>query len=323
MSLSRLGVNLQRYLGLFALLGVTVAFYFAAPNKFFLDIAVLAAINAIACVGLNLLIGYAGQISLGHAAFFAIGAYAPAILEHRTGVNLLVCVAASAVITGLLAFVIGRPILRLKGHYLAMATLGFGAIATIVINHETGITGGADGLNVPRLIVYGHAIEGETTWFWIAAITLLMVVWASLNLIDSAPGRMLQAVHGSEFAARSAGIDTHRVKVLTFVLSAVLACVSGSMFAQYVGYVTPDKATFAKSVELVTMVVVGGLASVYGAVVGALLLTVLPQLLTSLENYELAVFGAILVTSVVVMPRGIVPSISGAIERMSARSASK
>lgn len=294
-------------ISLACLAAAILAVFLLAPNKFALDIAILAGINAIACVGLNLLIGYAGQISLGHAAFFAIGAYMPTILQKFFAVNLLLGVGASVATTGLIAYLIGRPILRLKGHHLAMATLGLGAVIAIAVNTETKVTGGADGLIIPRPLIGGTLIDGEHVWFWIVAVALILVVWACLNVVDSPIGRRMRAVHGSEFAARAAGIDTHGVKVGVFVASAILACVAGVLFGQYAGFVTPEKASFVKSVELVTMVVVGGLASIYGAVIGAVLLTMLPQVLTFFDNYQLAAFGLILILTLVVLPQGIVP----------------
>jgi branched-chain amino acid transport system permease protein len=298
------------YAGLICIACIAAAVYAAAPNSYFLDIATLAGINAIACVGLNLLVGYAGQVSLGHAAFFAVGAYTPTILAQRCDVPILAGIVGGSIIAAGLAYGLARPILRLKGHYLAMATLCVGVIISIIINTESRWTGGADGLDVPPLTLAGLVIAGERAWFWIVTAALCVVTWVSLNLIDSGPGRVLRAVRGSEFAARAAGIDTQRAKIFVFVLSAVLASLAGSMFAHYVGFVTPAKSGFLKSVELVTMVVLGGLASVYGAIVGAVLLTLLPQLLTAFDDYQLVVLGAIMVATMLFMPRGIVPSLS-------------
>ncbi|HSA81011.1 MAG TPA: branched-chain amino acid ABC transporter permease [Geminicoccaceae bacterium] len=285
------------------------------PNAFFFDVAINVGLAAIVCVGLNLLIGYAGQISLGHAGFFGLGAYCSAILTQRYGWPPTLALLSGMLLVGVLAFVVARPILRLRGHYLAMATLGLGVIIAIVLNQEAGLTGGPDGMPVGRFAVFGLAIEGDWMWYWLVGVALLVTVWLALNLIESPIGRALRAVHGAETAAATAGVDTTRYKVLVFVVSAVLASFAGSLFAHYTGFLTPDEATFFRSIEFVTMVVLGGMASVFGSVVGAAILTALPQFLTVFHDYEQVVFGLVLMLVMIFLPRGLVPSLVGYIAR--------
>ncbi|MDP6572327.1 MAG: branched-chain amino acid ABC transporter permease [Rhodospirillales bacterium] len=292
-------------LGLAAVIAVLPLFL---PNNFYYDVAIGAGLSAIVCVGLNLLIGYAGQISLGHAGFVGLGAYSSAVLTVEFGWHPLAAMTAGALGVGILAFLVARPILRLRGHYLAMATLGLGIIISIVVNTEAEYTGGPDGMTVPSLMFFGRELYGEAVWYWIVGAALLFTVWLSLNLIASPVGRALRAVHGSEPAAEIAGVDTAHYKVLVFVISAVIASLAGSLGAHYAGFVSPANVGFFRSIELVTMVVLGGMASTYGAVVGAAILTVLPQLLTGLEDYEHIAFGLILMLTVIFMPRGLVPS---------------
>jgi branched-chain amino acid transport system permease protein len=296
--------------GLAALALAIALLPWAISNDYFYDVAILVALNAIVCVGLNLLIGYAGQISLGHAGFFGMGAYGSALLVSRYGWPPLAAIAAAVAAVALVAFVVGRPILRLKGHYLAMATLGMGIIVSIVISTEDRVTGGPDGMAVPPLTVLGFAIQGERTWYWIAAGCLLLAVWIASNLVESPIGRALRAVHTSEVAAEVTGIDSARHKLLVFVVSAVFAAVAGCLSAFYGGFITPAKASFLHSIELVTMVVFGGMASTLGAVVGAAVLTILPQFLTVLKQYEMVVFGALMMVTMIGFPRGIVPTIA-------------
>jgi branched-chain amino acid transport system permease protein len=279
-------------------------------NNYFYDVAILVALNAIVCVGLNLLIGYAGQISLGHAGFFGLGAYGSALLTARYGWAPLAALTAATAGVALIAFVVGRPILKLKGHYLAMATLGLGIIVSIVISTEDWLTGGPDGMPVPPLTVFGFAVQGERAWYWVAGACLLLAVWIASNLIESPTGRALRALHTSEVAAEVAGIDSARHKLLVFVVSAVFAAIAGGLTAYYAGFITPGKASFLHSIELVTMVVFGGMASTFGAVVGAAVLTVLPQLLTVLREYEMVVFGALLMLTMIFFPRGVVPTLT-------------
>ncbi len=279
------------------------------PNTYVLDVANRIGINAIAVIGLNLVMGYAGQVSLGHAGFFGLGAYASAILTSRYGWPPLAAMVAGMIGTGALAFLVARPILRLKGHYLAMATLGLGIIVSIVITNESAWTGGPDGMPVEGLTVAGHGPSGEFQWYWLIAACLWIAAWLAGNLVDSPIGRALRALHGSEAAARSVGVDTARYKARVFTISAVFASFAGSLFAHYVGFITPQVASFLHSIELVTMVVVGGMASVYGSVFGAALLTTLPQLLAEFEGWEMVVFGALLILVMVLLPRGLVPSL--------------
>lgn len=293
-----------------ALAAVIALLPLALSNKYFYDIAVLVGLNAIVCIGLNLLIGYAGQISLGHAGFFGAGAYGSAILASRYGWPPLVAMLATTAAVALLAFLVGRPILRLKGHYLAMATLGLGIIIFMVISTEDKFTGGPDGISVVPLSIGGYVLQGERVWYWLVGGLLLLAAWLALNLIESPPGRALRALHSSEVGAEVVGINAAEHKLMVFVISAVFASVAGSLAAHYSGFITPGKVAFLHSIELVTMVVFGGMASIFGAVVGAAVLTTLPQLLVVFEDYEMMVYGAVMMGTMIFMPRGVVPSLA-------------
>jgi len=310
----------MRWRGLAALALVIAVLPLALANNYAYEVAILVGLNAIVCVGLNLLIGYAGQISLGHAGFFALGAYGSAILAARYAWPAPAAFAAALAGVGALAWLVGRPILRLRGHYLAMATLGMGIIVSIVIATEDQLTGGPDGMSVPPLAAFGHALSGELAWYATVGVLLLATVWMAGNLIDSPRGRALRALHGSEIAAELVGIDSARHKLNVFVLSAVLAGAAGALTAHYAGFITPAKATFLHSIELVTMVVFGGLASTFGAVIGAAVLTLLPQFLTVLREYEMVAFGAIMMLTMIFMPRGLVPTLEKALAPADRRS---
>jgi branched-chain amino acid transport system permease protein len=298
-----------RWKGLLGLAALLAVLPWVLPNTYVLDVANRIGINAIAVIGLNLVMGYAGQVSLGHAGFFGLGAYASAILTSRYGWTPLAAMGTGMAGTGLLAFVVARPILRLRGHYLAMATLGLGIIVSIVITNESAWTGGPDGMPVDALTVAGVAPSGEFQWYWLIAACLWLAAWFAGNLVDSPVGRALRALHGSEAAAQSVGVDIARYKARVFTISAVFASFAGSLFAHYVGFITPQVASFLHSIELVNMVVVGGMASVYGSVFGAALLTALPQLLAEFEGWEMVVFGALLILVMVLLPRGLVPTV--------------
>jgi branched-chain amino acid transport system permease protein len=299
----------RRLRGLVILVVGLAALPLFLSNAYEYDVAIRIAMNAIVVIGLNLLIGYTGQISLGHAGFYGIGAYATAILTTQFNWSPMLALLAGAVTVGVLSLVVAQPILNLRGHYLAMATLGLGIIISIIITNEAKYTGGPDGMVVAPLAVLGFEIAGERTWYWLVSVLLTLVTWLALNLIASPAGRALQAIHGSEVAAQCVGVDTIKVKARIFICSAIVASVMGSLSAHYIGFVTPSVAGFFHSIELVTMVVVGGMASVFGSIVGAVILTMLPQLLSAFEGWETVVFGVILMATMILLPKGIVPTL--------------
>lgn len=295
--------------GLVVLAAVLAILPLVLPNSFYMDVAIRIAINAVLAIGLNLLIGYTGQISLGHAGFFGLGAYASAILTSKYGFPPMLALIAGAGGVAALALLVARPVLSLKGHYLAMATLGLGIIVMIVLTNEAAVTGGPDGMPVPAFTLMGRELSGEKSWYAVCALALLLMAWTSLNLIRAPGGRALQAIHGSEIASFAVGIDVAAMKVRVFVLSAVVASIMGSLSAHYVGFITPGISGFLHSIELVTMVVLGGMASVFGSIIGAAILTLLPQLLSSLEGWETVVFGSLLMASMIFLPKGVVPAL--------------
>ncbi len=305
----------KSYAGLFLLVAVLLLLPLLQLNGYYQDLIIRMCINAVIVLGLNLLIGFAGQISLGHAGFIGIGAYASAVLPTHFGWHPVLAMGAGALATGLLAGALARPIFTLKGHYLAMATLGLGIILSIALRNETALTGGPDGMPVPALGLWGFELANEKQWYWVVALLLSVSVWASLNIIDSPFGRALRGLHGSEVASAVVGVNIVRYKVAIFVMSAMFASLMGSVTAHYVGFVTPGVADFFHSIELVTMVVIGGMASVYGSVVGAVLLTALPQALATFEGWETVAFGAILMLAMIFLPRGLVPTLAARWQR--------
>ncbi len=280
------------------------------PSAYYYRIGALVFIFALAVVGLNLLMGFAGQVSLGHAGFLGIGAYSVAIGPVQFGTPSWLCPFIGAILSGAVAFAVGRPILKLKGHYLAVATLGFGLLVAIVLTNEAGWTGGPDGMNVPALKLFGWRVHGSDVWYWIAGATFVGGFLLALNLMESPTGRALQAIHDSEIAARVLGIDVARKKLTIFIISAMYASVAGSFLALFNGLITPDVAGFLGSIELVAMVVLGGMGSIFGSLVGAAVLVVLPQVLTVFHEYEQALLGLIVMVFMIFLRQGIVPSIA-------------
>ena len=277
------------------------------PSSYYLRVAALVWVSAFAAIGLNILMGKAGQVSLGHAGFFGIGAYAVAIGPTHLGLPSVAAIFIGTLLSALLAYLVGRPILRLKGHYLAIATLGLGVLIALVITTESRWTGGPDGMPVAKLTVFGWRASGSDVWYWLTGTMLLAGAWVALNLDDTPTGRAFRALHDSEVAARVAGVDVNRFKLQAFVIAAVYASLAGSALALMNGFVNPDQAGFLHSVELVTMVVLGGLGSVVGSIVGAAVLIMLPQMLTVFQEYENFLLGLIIIVSMIFMREGIVP----------------
>lgn len=299
----------NRWVQLGAIAVIIVAIGLLVPSAYYHRVGAMVFISALAVVGLNLLLGYAGQVSLGHAGFIGIGAYAVAVLPRHFEVPTLVALVLGAVASCLIALVIGRPILRLKGHFLAVATLGFGMLVAMVLTNEARFTGGPDGMSVMRLEVFGERIRTPWAWYWISGITLLIGIAIAQNLLNSPTGRALRALHDSEIAARVAGVDVARMKLTVFAISAVYASIAGSYLALFDGHITPNAAGFLHSVELVTMVVLGGMGSLFGSVVGAAVLIVLPQVLTVFHEYEHLLLGVIIILIMIFLRDGIVPTL--------------
>lgn len=301
---------------LVAALGAVVALLpLILPSSFYVRVAALVYINALAVLGVNILTGFAGQVSLGHAGFFGIGAYAVALGPVYLGLPGWASLPGGAAVSALLAFVIGRPILRLSGYYLAIATLGMGMLISMVVSNEAYITGGPNGMEVARMVVLGWRVTGSLTWYWISGITLVAGALIVINLIESPTGRALRAVHDSEIAARVLGVDVGRYKLLAFVISAVFPSIAGSYLALLDGFVTPNTTSFLLSIELVMMAVLGGLGSIPGSIVGAAVLVILPQCLTVFHDYEQLVLGAMIVVFLIFLPGGIVPAFMSLIRR--------
>jgi branched-chain amino acid transport system permease protein len=295
-----------------AIIGLLPLFF---PSTYYFRVGSLVWVSAFAAIGLNILMGQAGQVSLGHAGFFGVGAYAVAIGPAHLGMPVWAALLAGAVISAGLAYLVGRPILRLKGHYLAIATLGLGVLVALVLTTESRWTGGPDGMPVARLTLFGWRASGSSVWYWISGGLLVLGAWIALNLGETPTGRAFRALHDSEVAARVVGINVSRFKLQAFVIASVYASIAGSMLALMNGFINPDQAGFLHSVELVTMVVLGGLGSVIGSIVGAAVLVTLPQLLTVFQEYEHLLLGLIIILSMIFMRDGIVPTVSKLLAR--------
>jgi branched-chain amino acid transport system permease protein len=276
-------------------------------NPYNLGILNLIGLFTIVVLGLNLFIGFAGQISLGHAAFFGLGAYGSAILTATYHFPPWPAMILTALGLALTALVIGVPTLRLSGHYLAMATLGFNYVVQTIFVQWDAVTGGPSGLSgVPPLALLGLEFNDDVKFHYLVWTFALAALTLCLNLVRSGVGRGLAALAQDELAASCLGVDVRRDKIRVFVLSAVFASVGGSLYAHYFGYINPDAFSIFKSLDLVIMVVVGGLGSIWGTLFGVSLITVLPHLVDWFETYSDIIHGVILVVILLFLPQGFV-----------------
>ncbi|WP_035243868.1 branched-chain amino acid ABC transporter permease [Desulfonatronovibrio hydrogenovorans] len=290
---------------------ITYGFPWVLTNDYYLSILILSGITAIGVVGLNLLLGFAGQISIGHAAFFGISAYTSAILTTNYGFPVLAGVVCGVLLASTIALIIGIPALKLKALSLAMATLGFGLIVYIVLNETITLTGGPSGfVGIPRFNAFGYDFYSDLAYYYLVAGVLTMVIIISLNVINSRAGRALKAIHSSEKAAQVMGVNVQRYKLFVFVLSAVFAAVAGGLYAHYLSFVAPSSFDFHFSIKMIVMAVLGGMSSVWGGVIGALFLTSMPEFLRMYEELETILYGLILILCMMFMPHGLVGGMS-------------
>ena len=316
-------MNINRSIRTFLAKNLTILLFIATvifitffiPNTYYLGNLVIIGIYTIVVVGLCLLMGYAGQVSLGHAAFYGLGAYGSGLLTVNWGVPPLLAMVAAALVTALVSYVIGITTLKLKQHYLALATLGAGVIVYIFFNEQVNVTGGPSGFSgIPYFSIGSFQFDTEIRYYFLVWTFVLLAILFARNLVNSRLGRALRALHSSEIAATCMGIPTFRYKVQIFVVSAVYASVAGSLYAHYITFISPSPFGFQTSVEFVLMAAVGGLASIWGPLYGVsavlflteILRAFIPQLLPSAGGeFEIIFFGVILVAIMIFMPDGL------------------
>lgn len=294
-------------------LGIAIAPF--VLSGYYLGILITTGLYGIATIGLCLLVGYARQISLGHAAFYGLGAYASGLLATRLGLTPWLALPIAAAVAVVVAAAVGYPVLRLHGNYLAMATLGLGIVFTVVLKEWGALTAGPSGFSgVPEMPFPALFAKSEANTLWLVWIFVLALIALALVFVNSRWGRALRAIGDSELAAELLGIDTARWKLVVFVLSAVYAAIAGGLYAHYVTFLSPEPFGFVVSLEFLVMAVIGGLASVWGGLIGAFTIVALTELLRrSLPSWlpgssgelELVLFGVVLIAMLVLRPTGI------------------
>ena len=275
-------------------------------TSYYLYLAELAMINVIVAVGLNLLSGNCGQISLCNASFMGIGAYCTALCTTRLGLPTLIALPASVIIAALLGAALGYPARRLSGLYLALTTLGFLELVGMVIEEFPEYTGGIRGLKVPRPEIFGFSFQSNVSLYLLVFALTAGTVAVGYNIQRSRYGRAFDAVRQSPFAAQALGIPVARVKVIAFALSASFAGFGGGLLAGVVGFIDPPEFGILTSIQHITFIVVGGLGSIAGSIAGAVVLTALPEILRGVQEYSELVYGFILLGTLLFLPRGLV-----------------
>ncbi|TAM74389.1 branched-chain amino acid ABC transporter permease [bacterium] len=307
---SRLRTNALALAGAFAVIALPLL----SGNGYIIQVASLAAIGAIMAVSLGILYGHSGQLSFAHAAFYGVGAYTAVVLHTQHGVNFIVSLFAGAALSGLVAFVVGLPTLRLRGNYLAIATMALQlGISEVFVNAK--ITGGSVGiLGIVRPTIAGFSFESPFAYYVLLALAAVLVFMLAHYIVHSRAGRGLAAIREDETAAGVIGVDVIWYKVSIFTITAMIAGLAGGLFAYQLEYVSPESFNLDWSIAVLSMVIIGGKRSAIGAVVGAVIVTIVTQLLFSVGDLQFLVYGVWIIVIMLFLPEGLV-SIWGMVRR--------
>ena len=279
---------------------------------YYLSVMNFIALYSMVAIGLCLLTGYGGQLSISHSAFFAIGAYSSAIFSLRFGLHPILAVLLSQFVSGLAAWGIGAVVLRLKGHYLAIATLSFTMIVGVLIKEMAWLTGGLQGLaSIPPFSIGGFLFNSDWRFYFLVWPVTLLLLLFSLNLVDSRMGRIFRATKENEDIARLFGADVKKYKVKLFVLSSIYASLAGSLYAHFVGFVSPVTASIMFAIDIIMILAFGGFTILWGAMLGAASLTFLNEYLTVFADYKRAIYGGALILIMLFFPNGILEGLKG------------
>ena len=289
-------------------------------NDYVLNLFVVAGVYAIVVMGLGILLGFAGQLSLAQAAFFGIGAYTSAFLTTRVSWNFWEALPVAVLASALVALAVGYPSLRqLSGHYLALATIGFGIIAQLVLINWKAFSNGSDGITgIPAPAIGSYTFDSYGAYFYIVLAFVVLTAYITARLKATRVGRAMHAIRENEMAANAMGIDATKYKILAFVLAGAYAGLAGSLLAHSIKFISPDSYSFDQSVVFLVMLILGGSSSIGGAILGAVILTFLPEVLRPLKNSYIMVYGAAVIAMIIFMPQGLA-GLFGVLKRRFAR----
>jgi len=274
------------------------------PN--FINMAILVGIYYSVCIGLSLIFGIGGQLSLAQAAFYGIGGYTSALLSVKLGVPVLIAMLAAGIVSGIAAWILATPILRLRTVYLAMATLAFGEIFVTIVRENRELTGGSTGIvNLPAPAIGSFVFDTPFRYYFLVWALALAATWIARNIIRSRIGLGLRALADSELGASSCGVDVARYKSWMFTIGAVFAGIGGALYVHYLSFISPDSFSVQFSILMIMILAIGGRDSLLGAFLGAVIVTILPFILSGYEAYGPLIFGIFFIASVRFMPSGI------------------
>lgn len=304
---------MKKRIGFLACIAFVVVFPFIFSDDYLLHIMVISGINIVLVLSLNLIAGFTGQVSLGHAAFFGIGAYTSALLA-LSGLSVTVSFILAGIISAVCGLVIGYPVLRLRGHYFAIATLGFGEIVHLILNNWVDVTRGPMGLSgIPKPDQIGFVdFSLKIDYYYLTLIFVMALIYLSSNIKHSKMGRALLAIRTDEITASSMGINVAYYKTTAFVWSAAIAGMAGSAYAHYVLFLSPETFKLSTSINILLMLLIGGMGSILGAVLGGLFITVLSEYLRAFAEYQMLIYGVLIIIVVIFAPKGL----SGILERI-------
>ena len=311
--------TIERFKGIL-LLALMMSMPLLVTNIYYLHLLNYSLIAIILVIGLNLLSGYAGQISIGHAAFYGMGAYFSAVMTVTYKQSFWLALPLSGLFTAAVGFVVGKATLKLKGAYLAVASIGIGVITQMVMTNWTAVTMGAQGFKgIKYPVLLGMRINTDAEYYYLLAVIVAITYWAVGRLIDSEMGRALRSIREDETAAQFMGVDAGRLKVTAFVISTFLAGIAGSLLAHLEGYLSPYSFGFTQSVGFLLMALAGGLGYKLGPVIGVVVLTFAREYIRFFSDYQLVIYGLMLILIIVFMPRGISGFFSAAFAKLRKR----
>lgn len=280
-------------------------------SPYIMRILILSGIYIILALSLNLLTGFTGQVSLGHAAFYGIGAYTSALLSIKFGYSFIITAVFAGLIAALFGLFLGMPTLKLQGSYLSIVTLGFCEIARLIELNWMSLTRGPLGLpGIPTPKIFGYIIDDDRGYYYLILALVFITVLGINNIINSRTGRALVSIREDSLAAEASGINIFKYKLLAFTISAFFAGIAGSFYAHYVTFIDPQSFTFDESIQILSMVILGGMGSIPGTILGAIVLVAIPEVLRGLAEYRMVIYGAVLVVVMLIRPQGLFGNLS-------------
>jgi branched-chain amino acid transport system permease protein len=295
------------------ILVIAVIIPLVVTNKYYMNILIMSGIWSIVALSLNLILGYTGQVNLAHGAFFGIGAYASALMMLKLNMNFWLALPLAAAIAGFFGFLIGLPALRTRGSYFAIGTLCFNIIVTLIVDRSEGLTEGARGLmGIPGPSPIPLPWAGEITFktmaaqYYLVLAFLFLTIFVFRRIIQSLVGRTFRAIRGNEELAEAVGIQPMRTKILSFTVSCFFAGIGGVLYASYIGFLSPEITDYHVSFDSLIYVMIGGVGTIVGPIIGTLLIVTIPETLHIAAEFRLLLYGLLLIIMIIYLPRGIV-----------------